>query len=286
MATRQLLLPGEIVKKSNELCRAAWSVKSVYEPRLVALVASRVKKEDEVLQTYRIPAAALLGDATDGRTYAIISATCQNLQRKVIRFETPGKKKGFELYNLFARVAYLPDEGIIEAEIHPKLLQHYIGLNLKFAEYNLFEFLKLPSTYSQRIFEILKSWDDMPFKEIDLDDLYRMLDVPESLRRYPDFRRKVLDRAHRDIGKTSLRYEWEPVKRGRAVVAIRFVFTKKGVIAIHSKKSKKNTADESAKKNQAVIAATKCFTQSQGHCTPRPGLMQCDVCKLYVQKGK
>lgn len=283
MATRQLLLPGEIVKKSNELCRAAWSVKSVYEPRLVALVASRVKKEDEVLQTYRIPAASLLGDATDGRTYAIISATCQNLQKKVIRFETPGKKKGFELYNLFARVAYLPDEGIIEAEIHPKLLPHYIGLNQKFAEYNLFEFLKLPSTYSQRVFEILKSWDDLPFKEIDLEDLYRMLDVPDSLRRYPDFRRKVLDRAHRDIGKTSLRYEWEPVKRGRAVVAIRFVFTKKGVVAINSQKNKKTKADESAKKNAALIAATKCFARGANQCTPRPGLLQCQLCAQLVQ---
>ena len=36
MATRQLMLPGDIVKKSNELARAAWAVESVLEPRIVA----------------------------------------------------------------------------------------------------------------------------------------------------------------------------------------------------------------------------------------------------------
>jgi plasmid replication initiation protein len=227
----------------------------------------------------------LLGEATDGRTYAIISATCQNLQRKVIRFETPGKQKGFELYNLFARVAYLPDEGIIEAEIHPKLLPHYLGLNRNFAEYNLFEFLKLPSTYSQRIFEILKSWDDEPCKEIDLEDLYRMLDVPASMRRYPDFRRKILDRAQRDIACTSLRYQWEPVKRGRAVVAIRFVFTKKGVVAVTAKKATKKAQNDSAAKNKALLAAVKCHAASKGRCTPKDNL-QCQVCAQLVQTGK
>ena len=42
MAERQLPLPGEIVKKSNALARARWSADSVWEPRLVALLASKL----------------------------------------------------------------------------------------------------------------------------------------------------------------------------------------------------------------------------------------------------
>ena len=55
MAQRQLVIPGPVVKKSNALARAAWSVKSVYEPRLVALVASRVRIEDQDFQDYSGP---------------------------------------------------------------------------------------------------------------------------------------------------------------------------------------------------------------------------------------
>ena len=61
MAERQLPLPGEIVKKSNALARARWSADSVWEPRLVALLASKVKQDDEDFQTYEIPIRELIG---------------------------------------------------------------------------------------------------------------------------------------------------------------------------------------------------------------------------------
>jgi plasmid replication initiation protein len=94
----------------------------------------------------------------------------------------------------------------------------------------------------------------------------------------------VLEKAHKDIHKyTALRFEWEPVKQGRAVAGIRFIFSKVRSTPVAAAKKKKAVTDESAKRNKAMIGAHKCFAQCAGQCQPRPGLLMCDICKKYVQ---
>lgn len=78
------------------------------------------------------------------------------------------------------------------------------------------------------MFEVLKSWDDKPEITISLSSMHETLNTPESFRaNFAEFRRRVLEKAHKDITKeTSFSYEWEPVKHGRAVTGVRFIFAK------------------------------------------------------------
>ena len=88
--------------------------------------------------------------------------------------------------------------------------------------------LDLLSIYSQRLFEILKSWSDKPEVELTVLYLKTILEVPKSMKNFAEFRRRVLEKAHNDITKyTSLRFEWEPIKKGRSVESVRFIFAKK-----------------------------------------------------------
>jgi plasmid replication initiation protein len=282
MAERQLTLPGPIVKKSNQLARAAWPAQSVFEPRLVALVASRVTVEDEDFKEYKIPIDELFRE-DGGETMKRVEAVSDSLQSRVI---TIPDEDGWTKYNVFMKSKFSASERCIIAQFHPDLKPHYLALKGHFTQYALFEFLLLPSVYSQRIFEILKSWQpSYPEVTLPLQELYEQLDVPVSHKKdFGNFRKRVLVQAHRDIHKhTSLRYEWEPIKRGRSVVGVRFVFTEKRVGQVIDTKKKKAVIDESAKKNAAVKAAVACFAKCQAQCSPRPGLLQCDVCKRYVQ---
>lgn len=282
MAERQLTLPGPIVKKSNQLARAAWPAQSVFEPRLVALVASRVTVEDEDFKEYKIPIDELFRE-DGGETIKRVEAVTDSLQSRVI---TIPDEDGWTKYNVFIKSKLSMSERCVIAQFHPDLKTHYLALKGHFTQYSLFEFLLLPSVYSQRIFEILKSWQpSYPEVTLPLLELYEQLDVPNSHKKdFGNFRKRVLVQAHRDIHKhTSLRYEWEPIKRGRSVVGVRFVFTEKRVGQVVNTKKKKAVTDESAKKNAAVKAAIACFAKCHAQCTPRPGLLQCDVCKRYVQ---
>ena len=138
------------------------------------------------------------------------------------------------------------------------------------------EFLLLPSTYSQRLFEVLKSWSGLPEAVIDLVDLFGMLDVPKSMQRYPDFRRYVLEKAHKDItSQTGLRYQWEPIKQGRAVGAIRFTFG-----ARSAQTSEKKSQAQRSKDNALLKKAVACF--KSGSCSPKSN-KQCEICNRLVR---
>ena len=275
MAQRQLVIPGPVVKKSNALARAAWSVKSVYEPRLVALVASRVRVDDQDFQDYEIPLSELLGGAVDGRTRQLVAEVIEGLLGRILTLPRPN---GWAKCNVFSWCEYDSKAGCIRARFDPGLKEHYLNLQSHFTQYSLMEFLLLPSTYSQRLFEVLKSWSSLPEAVIDLSDLFQMLDAPASLQRYPDFRRYVLEKAHRDITtRTGLRYEWEPIKKGRAVAAIRFTFGARSAQASEKKNQAKRSKD-----NELLKKAVACFKAKGPSCSPKSSKL-CDICKRLIR---
>ena len=115
-----------------------------------------------------------------------------------------------------------------------------------------------------------------------------MLDTPESLKKnFKELRRWVLEKAHKDItGLTSLRYEWEPVKKGRAVVAVRFIFSKRRALPVAKAKEAEAQAKGSTRNNRAFKAAVACAERKGQSCTQqdnKPGV--CAVCvKLGICK--
>lgn len=278
MAAKQLPLPGEIIKKSNALCRARWAVDSVYEPRLVALVSSKVRADDKAFTDYEIPVSELIGSAADGRTYKLVSDVVDNLLGRVVTM--PRDHGGFAKCAIFSFCEYDPKRGIIKAHFDPAMMPHYLELKKRFAEYNLFEFLSLPSTYSQRIFEILKSWDDKPEATIDLADLRGMLGLDKEFQRWPDFRRYVVEKAYKDIRKkTTLTYEWEPIKRGRAVVAVRFIFNPKRAEKVSTKRKKESATNTQDQNNNTFIEAMQCFAKLGGKCKEHLSKKHCTLCR-------
>ena len=280
MPTVQLLLPGKIVKKSNAIARARWHPGSVWEPRLVALVASKVRKDDEDFQTYRIPVAELAGEDDknlDGKTYQDIKKALLRIVKATIYIQ--GEGRNFMAYPVFSKCGY--ENGCLVADFHPDLKPHFLSLKTHFTEFNLFEYLRLPSTYSQRLFEILKSWSDKPEVVLSVAELHEILGTPESFRKnFAAFRRKVLEQAHKDIiKKTSLRYEWEPIKKGRAVVDVRFLIGRR--LAIEAKASEaqaKAEARRSAANDKAFKAFVVCRAERGQAC--EGGHQKAKVCEL------
>lgn len=225
MGAKQLMLPSEIVKKSNALARARWSPDSIWEMRLVALIAAKIKPWDTDFQTYEIAVTDVIGKNPGGKDYKDIEKAVDKAISRVI---TLRNGEDWKKYTLFSSCEFNSKKGTLKIGFHPDLKEHYLQLK-QYMQYNLLEFMLLPSIYSQRIFEFLKSWDDMPEITVLLSDLHEMLATPKSLReKYKDFRVKVLDKAYKDISKnTDFDFQWEPIKRGRAVYEIRFIFPKK-----------------------------------------------------------
>mgnify|MGYP002073477333 CR=1 FL=1 len=225
MDVKQLMLPGKTVKKSNALARARWSPDSVWEPRLVAMLAAQIKPGDTDFHKYEIRLVDLLGKDPGGKDYQEFEKVIDKVMSRVI---TLRNGDDWKKYTMFSSCEYISKKGVLIIGFHPDLKEHYLQLN-QYIKYNLIEFMLLPSIYSQRLFEFLKSWDDRKETTIELKELHEMLDSPKSFKAsYKDFRRFVLEKAHKDILRcTNIYYSWEPIKRGRAVYAIKFIFGKK-----------------------------------------------------------
>ncbi len=282
MANLHLTSLHPVVKISNALARASRAVKSVYEPRLVALIASRVRQDDLDFQEYEISLSDLLGGASDGRTHKLVATVVDSLLGRIL---TLPRANGWAKYGIFSKCEYDGQAGVIRARFDPDLRPHFLSLNEYFTEYSLTEFLLLPSTYSQRLFEVLKSWDDKPQVEISLSDLFSMLDVPSSHRSdFAAFRRRVLEKAKKDISeKTTLRFEWEAIKKGRAVFSVRFIFGRRAV-GIESKKAEEKKQKASESNNLLMQKAVKCFREYGENCQPQKSKM-CDLCLRLVKRA-
>lgn len=279
MERSQIELHGDTVKKSNEMARAGWPVESVLEPRIVALVASCVRVTDKEFSEYEIPSREVI-EGGNGEDYAMLRKACLRLVKTTLEISDQDGS-GWSMYSLLSKCRYDPKRRLLIARFDPDMKAHYLDLGKRFTKYSLSEFLSLPTIYSQRIFEILKSWDDRPEKEISLADLFKMLVVPLSMQRYPDFRRKVLESAHKYIHEhTSLKYEWEPIKKGRAVASIRFIFRRGPKAEAVAEKAATRT---SSAKNKAFIAAVNCWEACKGVCEPKKNA-QCKICARFVRK--
>lgn len=272
-----------IVKKSNALSRARWSAQSVLEPRFVALLASRINVNDEDFKVYEIHISEL-GRYDSGRDYDEVAQAVDNTMSRVITIPEPD---GWVKYNVFSRCRFRRKEGILELGFHPDLKPHYLQLKSNFAQYNLFEFLKLSSVYSQRMFEFLKSWDDKPEVLVDIKELHEMIDAPVSLRKnFKDFRRRVLEKAQLDIHKfTALRYEWEIVKKGNKVDAIKFIFSRGKKAAIEAKRTSADKEKDAKRNNDLFLEMIACHKKHTDKVCPHvEKSKKCLLCKMNFPK--
>ena len=284
MATKQLVSQDEIVKKSNALVRGHWKPSSIWEPRIVALVASKVRESDEDFYTYQIPVSELTGfndEKLRGNQYQDIVKSIDNLGKAIVRIQG-SKPRNFRQYPIFSMCGY--ENGNLIARFDPDLKPHFLNLKVNFTEYSLFEYLKLPSIYSQKIFEFLKSWNDKPEIIISVIELHELLNTPDSFRaNFAEFRRRVLEKAHKDITtKTKVVYEWEPIKQGRSVESVRFTFGKKRSLPVAKKKTDDAKEKQSQSNNAAAIAAMNCLKERGETCMGgHQKISICDICLKF-----
>lgn len=291
MAVKQLMLPGQLVKKDNELIRSRTNVENKTTARLLACLVAQLQESDaDFKEEYTLDIRkqlAIFQDA-DGRQSRQIREACKYLaDTKVWIDKNEPNKKGtdddFDIIPYFSKLSYRG--GILHAKFNPEMRKYLLELKAFFTEYNLLEYLTLPSLYSQKLFELLKSFEGgnkKGFVEFALKDLHEYLDTPTSLRlNFKDFRIRILEKAHKDINKTSLEFAWEAIKTGRAVTAVRFIFHDKMREKVEKTNALRAQRAESQKNNKEFLTAYNCAKAKKGYCDGE-GKPACNVCQSLI----
>lgn len=97
--------------------------------------------------------------------------------------------------------------------------------DIGYLRYRLRSIVNITSRYSYIMFTYLESNRYRKSWEVDLDELKVILNCQqeETYKEYKFLNQKILQKCHKELTeKTELRYMYEPVKKGRKVIAIRF----------------------------------------------------------------
>lgn len=153
----------------------------------------------------------------------------KHLMGNVVEIPDESMKKGFRLVTLFEEaVAEQDDYGTwqVKLECTQKAMKYFFNIeSLGYLRYKLRCITSLTSRYTYIMFIYLeanryrKSWD------VPLNELKQILDCDkeELYKEFKFFNQKILKRVQKEmLEKTECKYSYEPIKKGRSVVAVHF----------------------------------------------------------------
>ena len=210
------------VYQSNKLIESSYSL-TMLEQKLIRVLASMVKKEDSDFKEYEFRASELMQifNTKSRNFHKELDKVTDSIMKRLIKVKNI-KTNEFEKYH-FVDVAKYTD-GVLKLKIHPELKPFYLNLEW-YTKYQLDNILQFKSTYSFRIFELLKQYELIKERTIDIEDLRFKLDIQKNqYPKYSNLKQKVINVAVEEINsKTDIHVGFEEIKTSRKVTSIKFV---------------------------------------------------------------
>ncbi len=216
-----------LIVKSNYLIEASYRL-SLQEQRLILLMVSKIKPEDRNFHVYQIAIkdfnriVDIKGEASYHRT--------KELTKKLLERSLQIKKDKSTLQITWLSSAeYFEGKGYVELSFDPKLKPYLLKLKEFFTRYRLKHVIRLKSSYSIKLYELLKQYEHLGKRKFTLDELrYKLGLMPDEYPLYANFKQKILNRVQAELNAhTDLSFSTIEKKHGRKVVGILFVISKR-----------------------------------------------------------
>ncbi|SHH42490.1 replication initiation protein [Tepidibacter thalassicus] len=229
-------LQKNLVTKSNTLIEASYNL-STNEQRIILFLASKIQPTDEEFRLMRFKIKDIIDilDVKGKGIYSELQQATSDLISKTLTIITsyednPNKHKKLQV-SWLASAEYLEKEGIVELEFSSKLKPYLLQLKNRFTSYELKNILKLKSKYSIRIYELMKQYEKIKDRVVELEELRYILGLKENeYSQYGNLKQRILKRAQAEINKkTDINFEFEEIKVGRKVEKIRFIINSKKI---------------------------------------------------------
>lgn len=234
---------------------------TVREQKIVLTMVSMIQPTDEDFKDYRISIkefSEMLGLEGSAK-YTEIKEITKDLMSKSI--EIPKSDGGWLFANWVSSAEYKTGEGSIALSFSPKLMPYLLQLKNAFTSYRLSNILSLKSTYSIRLYELMKKWQHLGRWECSVESLREKIGVsPDKYPRYANFKARVLKSAVEEVNaKTDLFITFKENKKGRSVERIEFTirYTPEKEIHIPQIKGSNKKEDAAVEDEQVRLQLNK-----------------------------
>ena len=222
-----------VIRRSNELIQARYKL-TVEEQRLVLLLSSIIRIDDEDFKDYEIRVSdfvQMFGLEKRKAIYKAVEDAANELAGKKINLSKDGKK----IYaSWLSYVEYVEGSGIVKLRFDKSLKPYLLQLKANFTQYSLSCVINFKSSYSIRLYELLKmevwkvkkSGNTQFEKSFEIEEYRHLLGVENKA--YPifsDLRKWVIEPPVREVTEqTDLNIsETKYIKTGRKITSITFV---------------------------------------------------------------
>lgn len=212
------------IAKSNALVEAAYKL-TLNEQRLLLAVIARIDSRRSMKHfTFSITALefAEMFDIELQTAYeALQDASASLFERDIRTFDGRIKAR----FRWVERIAYIDGESRVELTFTLHVAPYLTQLHKNFTAYGFHQVSQLKSSYSIRLFEMLIQYRQTGWVQISLNKFRERLMLEKSYQRFDNLKARVINPAIKELEeKSSLIIQWEPIRNGRKIEALRFTF--------------------------------------------------------------
>ncbi len=193
------------------------------EINMVLVLLTEIDKNDEDFKDYVFSKKELEKKTGKKWNSKQLKDTVDGLFDKPILIKEDENR--WERFHWFSYFKY--DNGTITCRFDKALKPYLIELKERFVVSDIKHILPMKSSYSKRIYLLLKEYSKIGHRTFQTEALQEILKVPKSFKVYSEFKKKVLKRAETDINKfTDLEVKLSETRRNRKIVNITYTIRK------------------------------------------------------------
>jgi len=252
--------------KQNYSCQSHFLINAKYaltrgEIDLILALLTVIKKEDKDFKDYIFDIKELEIKFDRKLNSEQIQDSVEKIFSKSLKIKI--SKNRWKMFNWFSYFEY--NRGLITCRFDKDLKPYMLEIKERFVISDLRMILPMRSSYSKRIYLLLKEYAKIGKRTFDIKNLQEILVVPNSHKeRYNKFKVSVLQKAETDINKfTDLEVKLTEKKRARKVVEVTYSIKKnhtdlKTFISV-IRELYTNTILHFSKDNRPIKCSTKGF---------------------------
>lgn len=212
------------IAKSNDLVEAAYRL-TLNEQRLLLATLARIDSRRS-LRDFKFSITAKefseLFEVELHTAYEALKDASDTLfERDIKTFD--GRTR--ERFRWVDRVTYVDGESRVELCFTIHVAPYLSQLHRNFTAYGLHQVRALKSNYSIRLFEMLIQYRSTGWMQVDVDTFRERLMLEGAYSRFDNLKARVIKPAVAELQvKSNLMIQWQPIKKGRKIIALRFDF--------------------------------------------------------------
>jgi len=208
-----------VVKQDYRVINGRYKLNTL-EIKFILTAIAQIDVNDKEFEEYEIKVSELEKKLQAEQNETRLKQFAKRLLSKPLELPT---ENGWIVVNWFSKIEYIRGKARFLVRIDKDLKPYLLGLKKRFVKYNLKYILPLTSNYSIRIYQLLKEYEKLTKRTFTVQELQNLLQVPKSLKRYSQFKQKVIQVAERElIENCDIFFEYDELKQGRKVTEILF----------------------------------------------------------------